>query len=144
MLEVLWPHPTFIEAVVSSGECKASSSEMERGSHDRSVTAQSTSRGGDEKDKDIASSHRLNESEDEELPGHETESVETISVSWTSPRRPKDSGSNRKKTGRYFTDYSYLNSLSKQERRRIEGEMIKGCKPGENKLDTQPTHGWHS
>ena len=124
-----------------SGECKASSSEMERGSHADLIVTESISGsgGGDEKDKDITGSHRIvNESEDEELPDHESESVETISASRTrSPRGPKDSGSNRKKTGRYFTDYSYLNSLSRQERRRIEGEMIKGCKLGECKSHSQ-------
>ena len=78
------------------------------------------------KDKDIASSHRINESK-----VSDSDSVETISAPRTSPRRAKDSGSNRKKTGRYFTDLSYLNRLSRQERQRIEGEMIKGRKAGE-------------
>lgn len=44
-----------------------------------------------------------------------------------------DSESDRtlKRTGQYYSDHSYLNRLSRQERRRIEGEIIKGRKPGE-------------
>ena len=57
-------------------------------------------------------------------------------------RRARDNGKNKKNTGRYFTDYSYLNSLPRQERRRIEGEIIKGRKLGEWKSDIATTiHG---
>ena len=89
--------------------------------------AESTSGGSNEKDK-IASSHRIDKSE-VELP--DSESVETISAPRTSLWGAKDSRNNRKKTGQYFADLSYINSLSRQERRRIEGEMIKGRKPGD-------------
>ena len=109
---------------------------MERGSRDPSG-AESTSEGGDdEKDKDIDNSYRIHESEDEGQP--DSGSVETIPATGTSPRGARDIGSNAvKKTGRYFADLSYLNGLSRQKRRRIEGEMIKGRKPGECKLVTQ-------
>ena len=108
---------------------------MERSSRDLS-RAESTSGGSDgEKDKDIASSDRINESEDEELP--DSESVETISAPQTSPQGVKDSERNGKETGRFFIDCSYLNFLSRHERRRIEGEMITGHKPGEYKPVTQ-------
>ena len=107
---------------------------MECNSRDLSG-AESTSGGGDdEKDKDITSSHRINESEEEELP--DSESVETISVPQTSPQGAKDSERNRKETGRFFIDCSYLNGLSRQERLRIDGEMIKGHKLGECKSVT--------
>ena len=47
-------------------------------------------------------------------------------------RRIKESGSNRKRTSRIsYSDLSYLNNLSKRERRRIEGEVMKGHKLGE-------------
>ena len=133
---------------------------MERGSRDLSDGAEEdsgTRGGGDEKDKGIESSHRVSESEDdknsdilfsegdsysdesameEELSDSESEG--TISGPRTSPRGAKDSGSKRKKTSRIsYSDTSYLNSLSRQERRRIEGEMIKGRKPGECKSVTQ-------
>ena len=100
---------------------------MKRGSPDLSGAESGTSGGGDEKDKNIARSHRVNESEEEEL--SDPESVETISTARISPRGAKNGGSNRKKTSRYYTDY--LDRISRQERRRIEGEMIKGRKPGE-------------
>ena len=134
---------------------------MERGSRDLSGSAEdsgSTNGGGDEKNKDIDSSHRVNEAEDDissdtlslsEGDSHsdesameeelsDSESEETISASRTSPRGAKDSGSNRKKTSCIsYSDTSYLNSLSRQERWRIEGEMIKGRKPGKSKSVTQ-------
>ena len=121
---------------------------------------------GDEKDKDMDSSHRVNEPEDKEYPEADTlthssaeaddlshsaaytfseedresgmrddsDSEGETSIPRSSSRGAKDNhdnGRNKKNTGRYFTDYSYLNSLSKQERRRIEGEIIKGHKLGE-------------
>ena len=50
----------------------------------------------------------------------------------TSPRGAKESGRRRKNTNRIsYSDLSYLNSLSRQEKRRIEGEIIKGRKLGE-------------
>ena len=85
------------------------------------------------KTRNIARSHRVNESEEEEL--SDSKSVETISTARISPRGPKNSGSNRKKTSQYYTDY--LDRMSRQERRRIEGEMIEGRKPGECKSVTQ-------
>ena len=90
---------------------------MERGSHDLS-SAESTSGGGDEKYEDTVSSHSVNESLTDEEELSDSESTETISVP-------------QKETGRYYTDLSYLNNLLKQERRRIEEEIIKGHKPGE-------------
>ena len=61
----------------------------------------------------------------------DSKTVGMISASQISPPGAKDSGRNRKKIGRYFTDRIYLDRMSRQERRRIEGEMIKGRKPGE-------------
>ena len=115
----------------------------------------------DEKDEDMDSSHRINEPEDKEYPEPDTlthssaeaddlshsaayisseEDSESgmrneSSIPRSSSRGAKDNGRNEKNTGRYFTDYSYLNSLSRQERRRIEGEIIKGRKLGEWKSD---------
>ena len=87
-----------------------------------SGTEDSSSGGAAEEDKD----HRINESDTKE---EHSESVETISPP-TSPRS-RHNGS-KKKTGLYYSDhFSYLESLSRQERRRIEGEILKGRKPGE-------------
>ena len=48
------------------------------------------------------------------------------------PRRRKYGGRSRKNTNPIsYSDLSYLNSLSRQEKRRIEGEIIKGRKLGE-------------
>ena len=58
--------------------------EMERGSRDLRGVESSTIGGGDEKDQNVASSHRKNETEDEEFP--DSESEETISAPRTSPR----------------------------------------------------------
>ena len=100
---------------------------MERASRDLSG-ANDGSEGGAEKDKDIDS--HSDESEDVELL---TESVGTVTVPQTSPQEVKNSGGNTKKIlGRYFTDRGYLDIMSRQERRRIEGEIIKGRKPGES------------
>ena len=98
---------------------------MERATRrDLSSGAEDISSGGAaEEDKNIDS--HCNESGTEE---ECSESVETISPP-TSPRG-RHNGS-KKKTGRYFTDYSYLERMSRQERRRIEGEIIKGRKLGE-------------
>ena len=134
--------------------------DMELGSHgvsggadDGSTSSASASGGGGDD-----SNRRTNESEGEEysefaadtLSGHssvhmysdesameedlsDSESEKTTSGPLTSPMGGKDSGSNRKEKGRisYSDDFSYLNSLSRQERRRIEGEIIKGRKLGE-------------
>ena len=102
---------------------------MERASRDLSG-ANDGSEGGAEKDKDIDS--HSDESEDVELL---SESVGTVTVPQTSPQETRDTngGGNRKKIlGRYFTDRGYLDKMSRQERRRIEGEIIKGHKPGES------------
>ena len=129
---------------------------------------------GDEKDKDINSSHRVNEPEDKEHPEPDTlihssaeaddlshsaaytsseedtysdesgmegeqsdsESERASSTPQTSPRGAKESGRRRKNTNHIsYSDLSYLNSLSRQEKRRIEGEIIKGRKVGEWKSD---------
>ena len=79
--------------------------------------------GDDAIDKDIG-----HQSEEEELSDSESEGA--TSAPRTSPRGDKDNGCN---AGGYFTDLSYLRSLSRNERRIIEEEMIKGCKPGEYK-----------
>ena len=65
----------------------------------------------------------------------DSDSEGETSIPRSSSRGARDNGRNKKNTGRYFTDYSYLNSLSKLERRRIEGEIIKGRKLGEWKSD---------
>ena len=119
---------------------------------------------GDEKDKDMDSSHRVNEPEDKEYPEGDTstcssaeadilshsaantssaediyddesgmegeqsdsESEGATSAPSTSPRGAKESGRRVKYTKRiFYSDLSYLNSLSRQEKRRIEGEIIK-------------------
>ena len=50
----------------------------------------------------------------------------------TSPRGAKWRGKRRKNTNPIsYSDLTYLNSLSRQEKRRIEGEIIKGRKLGE-------------
>ena len=41
-----------------------------------------------------------------------------------------------KKNVGYFSEWGYLKTLSRQERRRIEGEIIKARKPGEINLCT--------
>ena len=127
---------------------------------------------GDEKNKDMDSSHRVNELEDKEYPeagtlthssaeaddlSHsaaytsseedtysdesgmelsDSESEGATSTPQTSPRGSKESGRRRKNTNRIsYSDLSYLNSLSRQEKRRIEGEIIKGRKLGEWKSE---------
>ena len=131
---------------------------------------------GDEKDKDIDSSRRINEPEDKEYPEADTlthssaeaddlshsaaytsseedtysdesgmedeqsdsESEGATSTPQTSPRGAKESGRRRKNANRIsYCDLSYLNSLSRQEKRRIEGEIIKGRKLGEWKSVTR-------
>ena len=125
---------------------------------------------GDEKDKDMNNSHRVNEPEDMEYSEADTlthssaeaddlshsaaytsseedtysdesgmegeqsdsESEWATSTPQTSPRGAKESGRRRNNTNRIsYSDLSYLNSLSRQEKRRIEGEIIKGRKLGE-------------
>ena len=106
---------------------ESSESEMERATRrDLGSGVEDSSSGGAaaEEDKDI--DEHSNESDKEE----HSENVETISPP-TSPR-DKHNDSSRKETGRYYSDrFSYLESMSRQERRRIEGEIIKGRKPGE-------------
>ena len=116
---------------------------------------------GDEKDKDMDSSHRENEPEGKEYPeaddlSHssaytsseediysdelrmegelfDSESEGATSTPQISSRGAKDSGRRRKNTNRIsYSNSSYLNSLSRQEKRRIEGEVIKGRKLGES------------
>ena len=96
---------------------------MEGASRDLSG-AEDSSSGGAAAEEDMDIDVYTNESDKEE----HSESMETISPP-TSPRG-KHNGS-KKKTGRYYSDYSYLEGMSRQERRRIEGEIIKGRKPGE-------------
>ena len=86
---------------------------------------------GDTKDENIVSRY---ESEEEELADSEGREGSTSSPQ-TSPRAGRDSpGSRRNRTNRIsYSDFSYLNALSRQERRRIEDEMIKGRKLGECK-----------
>ena len=138
---------------------------------------------GDEKDKDMDSSHRVNEPEDKEHPeadslthssseaddlSHsaaytsseedtysidnniiyaysdyseesameeqqsDSESEGATSIPQISPRWAKESGRRRKNTNRIsYSDLSYLNSLSRQEKRRTEGEISRGRKLGE-------------
>ena len=126
---------------------------------------------GDEKDKDMDSSHRVNEppkdkeypeadslthssaeaddlshraaytsseedtySEESGMEGEQSdsESEGATSTPQTSPRGTKESGRRRKNVNRIsYSDLSYLNSLSRQEKRRNEGEIIKGRKLGE-------------
>ena len=62
----------------------------------------------------------------------DSESEGASSTPQTSPRGAKESGRGRNNTNRIsYSDLSYLNSLSRQEKRRIEGEIIKGRKLGE-------------
>ena len=128
----------------------------------------------DEKDKDMDSSHRVNEPKDKEYPEADTlthssaeaddlshsaaytsseedtysdesameeeqsdsQSEGATSTPQTSPRGAKESGRRKKNVNRIsYSDLSYLNSLSRQEKRRIEGEIIKGRKLGEWKSD---------
>jgi hypothetical protein len=110
---------------------------------------------GAEKDND--SSDRINEPEDEDSPEADTlshssaytssegdsysdesameeELSDSDSEGATSVPRtsPQESGRRRKHTNRIsYSDLSYLNSLSQHEKRRIEGEIIKGRKLGE-------------
>ena len=128
---------------------------------------------GDEKaDKDMNSSHRVNEPEEKEHPEADTlthssteaddlshsaaypfseedtysdesgmegeqsdsESEGATSTPQTSSRGAKESGRRRKNTiiSRIsYSDLSYLNSLPRRKKRRIEGEIIKGRKLGE-------------
>jgi hypothetical protein len=58
-----------------------------------------------------------------------SESERATSAPRTSPQGAKDSGKNTSRIS--YSDLSYLNSLSQQEKRRIEGEIIKELKVGE-------------
>ena len=106
---------------------ESSESEMERATRrDLSSGVEDSSSGGAAAEEDTGIDEHSNESDKKE----HSESVETISP----PTSPRDNhnGSSRKETGRYYSDrFSYLESMSRQERRRIEGEIIKGRKPGE-------------
>ena len=88
--------------------------------------------GGPEAD-DLSHSAAYTSSEEDKESGmrDDSDSEGETSIPRSSSRGAGDNGRNKKNTGRYFTDYSYLNSLSRQERRRIEGEIIKGRKLGE-------------
>ena len=126
---------------------------------------------GDEKDKDMNSSHRVDEPEDMEyteagtlthsspeaaytsseedtysnesgmeVEQSDSESEGATSAPQTSPRGAKESGRRRKNANRIsYSDLSYLNSLSRQEKRRIEGEIIKGRTLGQS-YDNRSTH----
>ena len=108
---------------------------------------------GDEKDKNMDNSHRENEPKDKEY--SEADTI-THSDAYTPneedsyndelgtrddfdsqgknsiPQGGKEGGKRRKNTNHIsYSDLSYLNSLSRQEKRRIEGEIIKGRKIGE-------------
>ena len=62
----------------------------------------------------------------------DSESEGATSIPLTSPWGAKESGRRRKNVNPIsYSDLSYLNSLSRQEKRRIEGEIIKGRKLGE-------------
>ena len=64
----------------------------------------------------------------------DSESEGATSTPWASPQGAQGSGRRRKNTESdsiSYSDLSYLSSLSRQERSRIEGEIIKGCKLGE-------------
>ena len=96
---------------------------MERATS-RDLSSGAEDGGAAEEDKDIDSHSDESDTEEED-----SESVETVSPPTSS--RGKHNGS-RKKTGLYYSDrFSYLGSMSRQERRRIEGEIIKGRKLGE-------------
>jgi hypothetical protein len=101
---------------------------MEGSSHDLTLSvAESTSGESDTKDKDITIGH---EAEKEEQSDSDSEGA--TSVPRTIPQGTKESGRNRKNSNPIsYSDLSYLSSLSRQERRRIEGEIIKGRKLGE-------------
>ena len=92
---------------------------------------------GDEKDKDMDSSHQVNASEEDSYSNESgmtdnSYSEGENSTPRTSPRGAKESGRRRKNTNRIsYSDLSYPNSLSRQEKRRIEEEIIKGRKLGE-------------
>jgi hypothetical protein len=77
--------------------------------------------------KDITIGH---EAEKEEQSDSDSEGA--TSAPRTSHQGAKESRRNRKNSNPIsYSDLSYLNSLSRQERRRIEGEIIKGRKLGE-------------
>ena len=97
---------------------------MERDSRDLGqCVAECASRGVDTKDKIIASGHESGQEEQSD-----SESEGAAAVPRTSPRGAKES---RKRNHISYSDLSYLSSLSRQEKRRIEGEKINGCKLGE-------------
>ena len=66
----------------------------------------------------------------------DSENEGASSAPHTSPQGAKESGRRNKNLNPIsYSDLSYLNSLSRQEKRRIEGEIIKGRKLGEWKSD---------
>ena len=70
----------------------------------------------------------------------DSESEGATSTPQTSPRGANESGRRRKNINPIsYSDLSYLNSLSRQEKRRIEGEIIKGRKLGQS-YDNRSTH----
>ena len=104
---------------------------------------------GDEKDKNMDNSHQENEPKDKEYSEADTLTAYTPSEDSYNdelgmrddfdsqgknsiPQGGKEGGKRRKTTNHIsYSDLSYLNSLSRQEKRRIEGEIIKGRKLGE-------------
>ena len=68
----------------------------------------------------------------------DSESEGATSTPQISPWGAKERGRRRKNINPIsYSDLSYLNSLSRQEKRRIEGEIIKGRKLGEWKSDVR-------
>ena len=61
----------------------------------------------------------------------DSESEGATSTPMISPRGAKESARRANVNRISYSDLSYLNSLSRQEKRRIEGEIIKGRKLGE-------------
>ena len=82
-------------------------------------------------DRSHSAAYTSSEEDSESRIRDDADSEGETSIPRSSSRGAKDNGRNKKRTGRYFTDYIYLNNLSRQERRRIEGEIIKGRKLGE-------------
>jgi hypothetical protein len=94
---------------------------MEGDSRDRSLSGAESASGGE--DMDITIDH---EAEKEEQSDSNSEGATSFPQTGT-----KERGRNRKNTNHIsYSDFSYLNSLPRQKRRRIEGELIKRRKVG--------------
>ena len=101
--------------------------DMERDSRDLGqCVAECASRGGDTKDKIIASGHVSGQEEQSD-----SESEGATLFPRTSPRGAKESRRRKNTNHISYSDLNYLSSSSRQEKRRIEGEKINGCKLGE-------------